>query len=209
MNEKHRHYKKPLGLSKTRLHRIWAHMKDRCYNKYNHAHKNYGGRGITVCNDWKDCFLNFFIWSINSGYKDGLTIDRIDVNGCYEPSNCRWVTLKEQQRNRRNNKIVNYKGKNVCLSFVSETEKINWSTINNRMKRGLSLENSIRFGNKIYRGKEIFCETNGKTYSNASEFLKDVCLKKGGWIYDFLNGKSKSDNFHGYKIKRIFNKEEK
>ena len=142
-------------------------------------------------------------------YKDGLTIDRIDVNGCYEPSNCRWVTLKEQQRNRRNNKIVNYKGKNVCLSFVSETEKINWSTINNRMKRGLSLENSIRFGNKIYRGKEIFCETNGKTYSNASEFLKDVGLKKGGWIYDFLNGKSKSDNFHGYKIKRIFNKEEK
>lgn len=193
------------GLSYSRLYRIWSHMKDRCYNKKNEAYKNYGGRGINVCKEWNGSFLRFKKWSFENGYRDKLTIDRINTNGNYEPSNCRWVTMKEQQRNKRNNKKVLYKGKSICLSEVSEIEKIDLSTISGRIKRGVPLEKSLLFRNKIYRGKELFCENNGKTYANAIEFLRDVGLKRTGKIYDFLNGKLMSDSFCGYKIKRIQN----
>ena len=86
------------GLSKTRLFIVWQHMKDRCYNQ-NHTHfKHYGGRGITVCEAWKDDFKAFYDWAMANGYRDGLTIDRIDVDGHYEPSNCQWITRSDNSR---------------------------------------------------------------------------------------------------------------
>lgn len=88
---------------RTRLYTIWDNMKQRCGNSNRKEFKNYGGRGITVCDEWKNSFQAFYEWSIANGYADDLTIDREDVNGNYEPSNCRWVTLQEQQKNRRNN----------------------------------------------------------------------------------------------------------
>lgn len=89
------------GMSGTRLYRIWAGMKTRCENPSADNYKYYGERGISVCKEWREDFDSFARWALKSGYKDSLTIDRINVNGNYEPKNCRWVTMAEQNKNKR------------------------------------------------------------------------------------------------------------
>lgn len=85
----------------TRLYRIWSGMKSRCYIPSSTSYPWYGARGIAVCAEWKNSFVSFKNWAMSHGYQDDLTIDRINVDGNYEPDNCRWVTAEEQQHNKR------------------------------------------------------------------------------------------------------------
>lgn len=89
------------GQCGTRLYRIWVEMVHRCYLKSDTNYKKYGARGITVCDEWRNDFKSFYDWSMSNGYTDELTIDRIDSDGNYEPTNCRWATYKQQNLNRK------------------------------------------------------------------------------------------------------------
>ena len=92
------------GESKTRLYKIWNAMKQRCSNPKNRCYDIYGGRGVKVCEEWEKSYEIFRDWAIQNGYRNDLSIDRINVNGDYEPANCRWATAKEQAQNRRTTK---------------------------------------------------------------------------------------------------------
>ena len=112
--------KKTHGMTGSRLYIIWQHMIRRCTKETDQAYKYYGGRGIAVCDEWKDDFQAFYDWAMSHGYSDHLTIDRIDVNGNYCPENCRWATQREQQRNKRDNTRVSFNGQ---IKTVSEWAK--------------------------------------------------------------------------------------
>lgn len=131
------------GMYQSRIYRIWSAMKGRCLNPNNDSYKNYGGRGITVCDEWKSDFDAFAKWAKKSGYKDYLTIERKNVNGNYSPSNCTWATLDEQKRNTTVSKKINFKGKQLTLRQWAEEIGVASSTLSNRFKRGWSIEKSL------------------------------------------------------------------
>lgn len=131
------------NLYNTRIYKIWRGIKDRCYNEKHVAYKRYGGRGIKMCDDWKNDVVKFNEWAINNGYNDNLTIDRIDNNGDYEPNNCRWATKEEQQNNTRKNKFYEYNGELLTLSQISRKYNISDSTLYHRLKKYNSIKIAI------------------------------------------------------------------
>ena len=131
------------GKEGSRLCNSYRNMMARCYNSNRSDYIYYGGRGISVCDDWKES-SNFFNWALSNGYMEGLTLDRIDVNGNYEPSNCRWVDMKTQNNNRRSNRIICYKGVNKNLKQWSEELKVPYNVLRSRLRR-MSVEDAFNY----------------------------------------------------------------
>ena len=131
------------GETRTRLYNIWIDIKKRCNNKNRKNYRYYGGRGITVCEEWNNSYKCFRDWAMNNGYTDELTIDRIDVDGNYEPVNCRWVTMKIQNNNTRKNKYITYKNKTYTLSEWSDITGINYGTLADRIYNNWSIEDAL------------------------------------------------------------------
>lgn len=131
------------GLGGTRLYGIWRGMKSRCYNKKRKCYDRYGGRGITVCDEWLNDFESFYNWSLANGYRDDLTIDRIDVNGNYEPSNCRWADIKTQANNTSKNHMITAFGQTMTMKEWARKTGINYYTLNTRLRSGLSPEEAL------------------------------------------------------------------
>lgn len=117
------------GMTGTRLYRIWQAMIKRCNSPNYERYKDYGGRGITVCEEWHHDFQSFYDWAMSHGYKDDLTIDRIDVNGNYCPENCRWATYKVQGGNTRRIHHMTYKGETHSMIEWSKIKGIKYSTL--------------------------------------------------------------------------------
>lgn len=130
--------------SKTRIYRIWEDIKQRCYNKKQANYKWYGAKGISMCVEWKDSFENFCAWALLNGYNEQLTIDRIDANGNYEPSNCRWVTSREQARNKSSNIYVTINGETKVLKDWCETYCISYATVQTRIRGGWGIVKAIQ-----------------------------------------------------------------
>lgn len=139
------------GLSNSRTYRIWNAMKERCSCPSNGQFKDYGGRGITVCDEWMNSFQAFVDWAYANGYADNLTIDRIDNNGNYCPDNCRWITSKEQNLNKRTNRMITYNDKTQTLKQWSEETGIGMSTLHFRLNNGWSVELALTTQPKLGR----------------------------------------------------------
>lgn len=173
------------GCSKTRLHQIWVDMRSRCRNPNLEYYYNYGGRGIDICPEW-DVFENFKKWAFENGYNDTLTIDRINVDGDYEPHNCRWATIKEQENNKRNNICDYYEGE--LLTMMQFSKKINkgFSAIEYKFKK-----NNMSF------------EEIAKYFKKQDELCINVNNCNNSVIYSINNNKRHSDIIS--KIRRLLN----
>lgn len=124
------------GSTKSRLYNIWRGIKKRCYNKKATGYKDYGGRGITVCDLWKNSYTSFYNWARRNNYNHTLTIERIDVNGNYEPKNCKWIPMSEQPSNTRKTIRLTYNG--ITKTMVQWAKELNipYSKLYYRKMRG-------------------------------------------------------------------------
>lgn len=136
------------GKSKSRLYAVWNEMRQRCENEKHVSYNLYGARGINVCQEWKN-FENFYEWAISNGYNElakrgNCTLERLDSNGCYCPSNCTWTSSKEQARNRRNTTRVVYNGELRVLSELCEEKNVNYHLVYARVvKLGWDIERAL------------------------------------------------------------------
>lgn len=149
------------NLANTRIYKIYKGIIQRCYSISNPAYKNYGGRGIIICDEWLDKengFMNFYNWAIKNGYQESLSIDRIDVNGNYEPSNCKWATFREQCNNRRTNHYITYKDEKHTIAEWSNILGISYSMLKHRLERNWDIEKALFYPHR----KEIYNENNSQ-----------------------------------------------
>lgn len=126
------------GGKNTRLYNIWKSIKQRCVYSSSATFKNYGGRGIKMCEEWKNNYSVFKEWALANGYDENAqrgvcTLDRINVNGNYEPSNCRWINIQKQQLNKQNNRLITFNGETKTLKEWSDELGINYGTLQQRL----------------------------------------------------------------------------
>lgn len=140
------------GQRKNIIYHIWRGIKSRCFNKKDKNYNFYGAKGIKMCDEWNDSFQAFYDWALLNGYKEEtllsgkskFTIDRINNNGNYEPSNCRWVTYKEQARNRTNNLLITYENKTLTLAEWCEILQVPYNRTQHRLYKGMPFEKAIQ-----------------------------------------------------------------
>lgn len=192
------------GLSRTRIYFCYSSMKQRC-RPQSHCHKSYYDKGITICEEWlgENGFINFYNWSIENGYNDNLTLDRINNNGNYEPSNCRWATSKEQQNNISTNVFLTIDGEEKTISQWHEISGIPISTISRNIKKGLIGKDALKVKYHRKKSKIAQYDLNGKIIKiwnspieaarsfglNHATGINSVCKKENntslgyGWSY--------------------------
>lgn len=161
--------------SNERLHSIWKGIRRRCNNPHEKSYKDYGGRGIKLCDEWNN-YENFREWALSHGYRDDLTIDRIDVNKNYCPTNCRWLTKQEQARNKQNTLWVKYNGELKSLPEWAEYLGINYHTLFRRIYN-LKWDIKKAFETPSNIGNNKFLTINGET-KNLSEWAKKYNISK-------------------------------
>lgn len=184
-------------ITNKRIYNIWSDMINRCKSKTRRDSKNYFLKGIRVCTEWQ-FYDNFEKWALSNGYADDLTIDRINFNGNYEPSNCRWITIQEQQRNKETTTFYTYKGETKCLKEWSEITGINRGTLWSRIHgEGLSMEEAINKKHRTqitnvmidYNGEKMclsdFARKYGLNISTLSKYLK-----RGDSLQEIMSNKN-------------------
>lgn len=154
----------------TKIYNVWSGIKRRCYNPHQKSYKNYGGRGIIMCDEWLKNFQTFYNWAINNGYEEGLTIDRINNNGNYEPSNCRWVRSQDQTKNLRTNHYITYNNETHCLSKWAEIYNIPKNVMYTRVSLGWDFEKIISTPPKTNKKSKLY-EYQG-IYKTLNEWCK-------------------------------------
>jgi hypothetical protein len=161
------------GATGTHLYQAWENMRMRCQNK---RLPNYGGRGITFDPAWKS-FLAFKAWADANGYQESLTLDRLDVNGNYSPSNCRWADVRQQARNKRNTLWIEYQGKRLCLTDWAELTGIHKNTLKARFRKGLPPD--LLFAEPEEKPVAEYYEVFGEK-KTLKEIASLIGLSKGG-----------------------------
>lgn len=129
------------GESNNRIYGVWRDMRSRCQVSTHAAYRHYGGRGIRVCERWQD--FSLFFEDMGNPPDGKYSIERNDVNGNYEPSNCRWATMNEQARNRRNNRMLTHDGETMCVTDWANRIGMSCNAIRCRLKRGWSVEDAL------------------------------------------------------------------
>lgn len=175
-------------MSGTCLYHVWQKMKYRCCNQNSNDYERYGGRGITVCDEWL-IFEKFALWAMSRGYSEHLSIDRIDNNKGYYPENCRWTDSRTQARNRRSNIKVIYEGKKITLAEASEKTKIAFSTLRQRKEQG-------KQGKDLFRAPRVL-EKRSVVYDGRHISLQELSRITGiniNTLYTrYTNGKRGND----------------
>jgi hypothetical protein len=163
------------NIKEYRLVGIWQCMKRRCNDMDN---KDYGGRGIRICEKWENSFKSFYDWSINNGYSDKLSIDRIEVNENYEPGNCGWTDNVTQSNNKRNNRHIVIRNESKTLCQWTKQYNMPFSTVHQRLKYGWNVEDALKTPLKVRCNSMLFFRT-----CDTEEELKklDEALKKLGY----------------------------
>lgn len=173
------------GQSRTRLYTIWCDMKQRCLNKNREVFKHYGERKISICDEWKNNFNSFYDWAMANGYKNGLSIERIDINDGYSPKNCKWIPKSEQSKNTCRTHFVTHNGKTQCVEDWCKELGIKSNTILGRARTLNGDYYKALFEYKHYQKNEKqFCphgheytdENSGFT-SQGYRYCK-ICMKK-------------------------------
>lgn len=195
---------------RPRIQKIWNGMIARCYRPYVNGYKNYGGRGIRVCDEWRHSYKEFAKWAYSNGFNDNSTplqcsLDRIDSNGNYCPENCRWVDATRQQNHRRNNHHVVYRGKEYTISELSREVGMQDCTLRNRICCGWSIEDAVNKPIKprsatgyTANEKPVAAYLNGTfvgQFSSATEAAEKLGVHKSG-ICNCIHGRSSTT--HGY-----------